>query len=59
MMIKLKVDNITKYYQHTSSGRPILASRGMAAQMDEATAKTVLAHLKVIDSRFKDAEIVT
>jgi len=59
MMIRLKVDNKTKYYQHTSSGKPILAGKGMAAQLDSATAEKVLEHLKLIDHRFKDAELVS
>lgn len=59
MLIKLKDNNRSKYYQHTSAGKPILGARGKAANLDEATAKKVLEHLKVIDARFAEAELVS
>ncbi len=59
MIIKLK-DNSgrTKYYQHTSAGRPILGAKSQAARFDEVMAKKVLSQLQTIDARFAEAELV-
>lgn len=59
MIIKLKVEHRTKYYQHTSAGKPILGSKSNAASFDEPTAKKVLEHLRTIDARFVEAELVS
>lgn len=58
MIIKLKDNNRTKYYQHTSAGKPILCGKSNAAHFDAETAKQVLGHLQTIDARFKEAELV-
>lgn len=63
MIIKAKITSRggqqkTAYYKHTSNGKPIFCSRADAARFDADTAQKVLAHLKVMDSRFSDAELV-
>ena len=59
MIIKLKDNNRTKYYQHTSNGRPILGAKGKAANFSSEIGSKVLEHLKSIDVRFKEAELVS
>jgi len=59
VIIKLKDHNgRTKYYKHTSAGKPILGAKSQAAAFNEEQAKKVLEHLRVIDARFNEAELV-
>lgn len=58
MIIKVVIDHRTKYYKHTSAGRPILGARGEAAHFTMELAKKVLDQLRTIDHRFADAELV-
>ena len=59
MIIKLKDNNRTKYYQHTSNGHPILGAKGKAANFNSELGRKVLEHLKTIDARFNEAELVS
>ena len=59
MIIKLKDNNRTKYYQHTSNGRPILGAKGLAANFDRELGQKVLEHLRQLDHRFAEAELVS
>ena len=63
MIIKARFANTkgsvtTQYYCYTSRGEPHLGAKGQAAQFDEKTGAMVLRHLKVIDARFVNAELV-
>lgn len=58
MIIRLKDNNRTKYYKHTSNGKPMLGSKGDAANFPPEMAQKILSHLRQIDARFKEAELV-
>lgn len=59
MIIKTKIDHRTKYYKYMSStGKPALGSKQEAAAFSPEQAEKVLAHLKAIDHRFAEAELV-
>lgn len=59
MIIKLKENNRTKYYQHTYGGRAILGAKGQAANFDKELGQKALEQLRYIDHRFAEAELVS
>lgn len=58
MKIATQWNGRTRYYVATSNGKAIIGHRGAAAELPPPIAAQVLAHLKQIDHRFTEAELI-